>query len=71
MMIFQKEIRNNDLGILKVKKVLLLNVNDKDFRLEKLTKKIGVSGINPSYLTALRNMAIFAIFHKSSQPWTA
>ena len=39
MSIFQKEPRINDLGILTVKNVLLLNLNDKGFRWENLKEK--------------------------------
>jgi hypothetical protein len=52
------DIRKDDLGISKVMKVLLPNLNDKNF-------KFGGSGITPFYFPALMNMAIFGHFHNT------
>ena len=56
-------IWKDDLGISKVMKISLPNLNDMDFRLlESTEKKIGGSGITPSYFPALTNMTIFGHF---------
>jgi hypothetical protein len=44
-------------------KISLQNLNDMNFRSKESTeKKIGWSGITPSYFTAIMNMAIFGHF---------
>ena len=51
MLIFQKDIRKDDLGISKVMHVSLLNLNDKDLRSKTSTKKmVGVLLLLPTFL---------------------
>ena len=58
--ILPTDIRNDALGISKIMKISLPNLNDMDFR--STEKKVEGSGITTSYFPALMKMVIFGHF---------